>query len=75
MTVERKAFKALYNLISEGKTSEKEAFDIACGIFSINFQYVPTYITQEEQTPTLIEENQTSHRMTDWLEGKIIEKK
>lgn len=52
MTTERRAFKPLFKMISDGNITEKEAYDIACGIFSVTIQYVPApYIPEENPAP------------------------
>lgn len=58
MTVERKSWKPLYRMISEGQITEKEAYDIACGIFFQNIQYVPIptpIVDEEKPTETPVE--------------------
>ena len=55
MTVERKSWKPLYRMISEGQITEKEAYDIACGIFFQNIQYVPV------PTPIVDDNNTTEN--------------
>lgn len=55
MTVERKSWKPLFRMISEGQITEKEAYDIACGIFFQNIQYVPV------PTPIVDDNNTTEN--------------
>lgn len=55
MTVERKSWKPLYRMIAEGQITEKEAYDIACGIFFQNIQYVPV------PTPIVDDNNTTEN--------------
>lgn len=62
MTTERKAFRALFRMISDGQITEKEAFDLAEAVFAISIQYVPvpSSVTEEptiniEATPPSVE--------------------
>lgn len=56
MSIERKAFKAIYNLIQSGCVSEKQAFDLCSAIFFAP----PTFnITTEENNNNAPTEEQT----------------
>lgn len=44
MNIERKAWKNLHRLIQDGLLTDKESWELACGIFKINIEYYPQYI-------------------------------
>jgi len=44
MNIERRAWKNLHRLIEDGLLTEKESWELACGIFKINIEYYPQYI-------------------------------
>ena len=54
MSIERKAFKAIYNLIQSGCVSEKQAYDLCVAVF----WQPPTFdiTTEENNTPTTEEQ-------------------
>lgn len=52
MTIERKAFKAIYNLIQNGKVSEKQAYDLCVAVFFVP----PTFNIQSDESPAPSEE-------------------
>lgn len=52
MTIQRKAFRPIYRAIKDGQLSEREAYDILCGIFSVNIQYeyIPQFANCEQNS-------------------------
>lgn len=59
MNVQKKAFRPVYRAISEGQLTEREAYDILCGIFRI--EYIPVDMTPPfTDDSSLIEQQQTN---------------
>jgi len=40
MTIQKKAFRPIYRAIQDKQLTEKEAYDVLCGIFRV--EYIPT---------------------------------
>lgn len=53
MTIERKAFKAIYKLIQSGSVTEKQAYDLCLAVFFMPPQIIP----QPMETPSETENN------------------
>ena len=52
MNIQRKGWRNLYKMIAEGHLTEKESYEIACAIFSVNIQYeyIPQFPIPEESS-------------------------
>lgn len=59
MNVQKKAFRPIYRAIADKQLTEREAYDILCGIFRI--EYIPIDMTPPfTDDSSLIEEQQTN---------------
>ena len=59
MNIQKKAFRPIYRAIKDGQLTEREAYDILCGIFRI--EYIPIDMTpQFVDDSSLVETPQNS---------------
>lgn len=50
MTIERKAFKAIYKLIQSGNVTEKQAYDLCLAVFFMPPQIIPQPMEAQSET-------------------------
>lgn len=70
MTSERKAFKVVFNLISEDVITEKEAFALMEGIFAQNIIQIPTPVPYIPETENSTEDTPKQIEVTGFLPAK-----
>lgn len=62
MNIQKKAFRPIYRAISDGQLTAREAYDILCGIFRV--EYIPVDMTPPFSDESSLTDCQQTNEIT-----------